>query len=123
MKTQYSMRNIILSLATIFFVVNLSAQDTRQMDEQTYQAFLEEQITAMELTEEQRDEFILISDKYRAKVDELRIQDISRFSKLKKVKGLMKEKDKEVKALVNEDQYETYLSLRKEKRKSRGGGF
>lgn len=117
------MGKIFFSLLTILFTVTIQAQDTRQIDDESYQAFLEEQMVAMELSEEQQAEFITISDAYREKMNELRANDMTRLSKFKQAKKLIKDKDEEVKAILDEEQFQKYILIRKEKRKSRNGSY
>lgn len=51
---------------------------------------------------------------YAQKIDPIIHNDDSRFSKYRKIKPLLEEKDEKLKAILTKDQYKQYESLKKE---------
>lgn len=76
------------------------------------------QMQALDLSETQKTELRAIKMKYAEKMKALKEQDNSLDSK-KEFKSLMEEQDKEVKAILSEEQFETYLNIKAEKLKKR----
>lgn len=68
----------------------------------------------LNLTEEQRPKFIEITQKYTGQLKALKDSSKSRFSKYRDYKKIVKNRNKEMKALLSSQQYEVYLEVQKE---------
>lgn len=68
------------------------------------------------LTKEQEEPFMEITKKYLLQMKDLKESGADRREKFKMLKDLQKQKNGEMKALLNEKQYATYLDIQKERR-------
>ena len=70
------------------------------------------------LSEEQRQEYAEIQDKYMKEMQELRSSgQSSRFVKMEEMKALREAQDKEIKKLFTEEQYAKFLEQRQKRKK------
>jgi hypothetical protein len=96
--------------------VLLSAQGQGADEGQVYDEMIQEQVTTMELTEEQEVIFVEISNRYLEEFKEVKANSASKLAKLKEVKSLNAEKDKELTGLLTKEQFKTYKELQKKNR-------
>ncbi|MBC7641555.1 MAG: hypothetical protein H7174_04340 [Flavobacterium sp.] len=73
----------------------------------------------LSLTKEQESQFKAISMKYGEKMKALKNAEGDRKEKFKQLKELRDAKNNEVKALLNPDQFKTYLSIQEERKAAR----
>ena len=71
----------------------------------------------LDLTEQQKPQFIEISQKYGQQFKELKNSSESRLSKYRAYKSIQKNKNKEMKTLLDSKQYKVYLEIQKEVQK------
>ena len=76
-----------------------------------------QQIERLNLTEEQKDEYIAISRKYGEEMRNLKDSGKSKFAKYRAFKAIQKNKNKEMKNLLSNDQYDEYLKIQEEMKK------
>lgn len=98
--------------------VNLGFAQSKITEEQKkeMQALAESYIGQLNLTDAQKEEFQALNLKYAEKLMELKESSGAKFSKMKKAKAIRSDKNAEVKALLNDEQYATYQSFQKEMR-------
>lgn len=75
---------------------------------------MEDFFTSLNLTSTQKTEFESISQKYTEQLIAVKDEDGSRYTKFKKVKSIRKNKDKEMKKLLDDNQYSIYQTKQKE---------
>jgi len=71
----------------------------------------------MQLDESQKPVFLSISKKYGHHLMELKDSKKSKWSKYRKMKSLIKSRNKEMKKLLSNEQYKIYLDKQKEMQK------
>ncbi|CAM3357880.1 DUF4890 domain-containing protein [Flavobacterium longum] len=95
------------------------AQDRPSMPEDLKQElvnFQQESKERLKLTPEQEEPFREISTRYFREFREVKKSDIRVTEKFRKVKDIQTRKDAEMKALLTEEQYATYLVIQQERR-------
>lgn len=95
------------------------AQDRPSMPEELKQElvnFQQESKERLKLTPEQEEPFREISTRYFREFREVKKSDIRVTEKFRKVKDIQTRKDVEMKALLTEAQYATYLVIQQERR-------
>ena len=107
------MKALFLTFALLFTVTLASAQDYETENNQIYQDILEEQLENLNLTQDQEQKFIEISKKYEEKVVALKTKNVSKRTKFGELKNIQNDKDKEVEALLEEEQFKIYKDLQK----------
>lgn len=90
---------------------NLSDEQKEKMEKQ-----IEEYATSLNLTEVQKSEFETITKKYAKQMSATMDSGGSRFKKYRKFKSIRKNKDKEMKQLLNPEQFKTYLEKQEERK-------
>lgn len=111
----------ILTIAIVMLIGSTAiAQDRELTDEQKAQIEekLSEYFEKLDLSEEQKPKFEEITSRYADKMKALKGSSKSRFGKYKEFKSIRKEKNKEMKALLNKDQYEIYKEMQKERQEN-----
>lgn len=96
-----------------------TAQDRPSMPEDLKQElvnFQQESKERLKLTPEQEEPFREISTRYFREFREVKKSDIRVTEKFRKVKDIQTRKDVEMKALLTEEQYATYLVIQQERR-------
>jgi len=78
---------------------------------------VEEYTTSLNLTAIQKTEFEAITRKYAKQMIAVRDSGGGRFKKYRKLKSIRKNKDKEMKQLLNPEQFKTYLEKQEERKK------
>ena len=68
-------------------------------------------IEALELSEDQRAEFLEISRRYGEQMKALRNSNANRMEKYQELKSIRKDKNREMKALLSKDQYKLYKEM------------
>ena len=114
------MRSSALLLALSFSITlsfEISAQErTPKTPEERATALTEWMKTNLQLTPDQEGSIQAINLKYANQNEELRNSGKSRMQKLNTLKSNDKAKDKELKAILTEDQFKTYESRKEEVR-------
>lgn len=105
-----------------FIIACLSLQAQEKTDYGTPEERAEKMTTEMEkalpLTKEQVPEIEALNLKYAQIIqDEVLDKDLSMFGKYKKIRSINKKKEKELKPLLSEAQYENYDQLKAEQSK------
>ncbi len=103
--------------AILFFsAVSISFAQSEITEEQKkeMQAVAEEYIAKLNLSDEQKEEFQAIGMKYAEKMFELKESGGPKISKAKKAKAIKADKDAEIKAMLDEEQFATYESFKEE---------
>jgi len=77
---------------------------------------ISEQMESLNLNENQIKEFKDISKKFGKKLQALRNSDMNRWEKLKEIKNLNNERDKEMKVLLSKEQYKQFKKNRNNNR-------
>lgn len=98
---------------TTTFAQDKAADLTEEQKEQMAKN-MEEFITSLNLTEEQKPEFEAITKKYAGQMQEVKEEGGSKMSKYKKVKSIKKNRNAEMEKLLTAEQYEIYLVKQKE---------
>ena len=116
-KKMKKLLKITFGLAFIVFAGSTQAQSkmTEAQKEEArarYEAYQEK----LALTDEQAPRIEEINLAFYEGLSELRNSDASRLSKYRKFKDLDSKRDKDMKAVLTDDQYETYQEFKKENR-------
>ena len=101
---------IFVIITSIFLCAILNAQKeslTNENKEKINQQF-EEHFKELNLSDQQKSKYIQISKKYGLQIKSLKNSSQSKFNKYRKIKGIKKSKDKDMKALLNHEQYNLY---------------
>ena len=105
---------IFVIITSIFLCAILNAQKeslTNENKEKINQQF-EEHFKELNLSDQQ------ISKKYGLQIKSLKNSSQSKFNKYRKIKGIKKSKDKDMKALLNHEQYSLYKANKIRKNKT-----
>lgn len=113
-----------MSLSFILLLLSLpicfSQSSVEQLDEEQKMEMkknMEDFAKSLQLTEEQKPEFVAISEKYGQQMLELKDSNSSKWKKYRKVKSINKSRNKEMKKLLTEEQYQLYVKRQKELQK------
>ncbi|GLB50288.1 hypothetical protein [Neptunitalea lumnitzerae] len=99
-------------------LVNLMAfGQTSEEDRELFRTEIQEKFQALELSDDQKVQFEEIQVKYFGQVEAIRASTDSRMSKMKSLKDIQKKKNAEVKEILTEAQYDSYLDIQKEVKK------
>ena len=102
-------------------ITNINAQTKREnlSDEQKekMEKKVEEYATSLHLTAVQKTEFEAITKKYIKQMSAVRDGGGGKFKKYRKLKSIRKNQDKEMKQLLNQEQFKTYLEKQEERKK------
>ena len=112
--------NIFVIITSIFLSAILNAQEgslTYENKEKISQQF-EEHFKELNLSDQQKSKYIQISKKYGLQMKFLKNSNESKFNKYRKIKGIKKSKDKDMKALLNNEQYNLYKANKIRKNKT-----
>jgi len=102
--------------------ITVSAQYT-EYDIEEAKAKIEGQIESLNLNYGQKTQFIEINEKYRLKLESIKNSDKTRFVKFQDLKKLRKEKDKEIKLILNEDQFKIYKTYQEQSKDKKRAAF
>ena len=109
---------IILFLPILLFTSNpVNAQSNKKLSEEQKQELIEnikEYFSELNLSDQQKEDFKAISEKYAIELKELKNSNESRLSKYKKLKAIQESKNKEMKGILNDEQYKVYLKKQEE---------
>jgi hypothetical protein len=117
--------SILIILLVVFFSATTNAQTENSMSEDQKEEMLQQMKISKErlaLTATQEPTFREITKKYALKMKELKTSNEGKKDKFQKMKAIKNEKNAEMKTLLSDEQYKTYLTLqeeRKEKMKER----
>jgi len=115
---------LLLSIALALMTIGADAQsmDSTRTPEARAAALTEKMKTRLTLTDDQVPQVQAINLKYAQKNQEIWTEGGGRFAKFRALKSSQKDKDKELKAVLDKDQYKKYEEMREEAReKARGG--
>ena len=116
------MKTFFLSTISILMSITVSAQYS-EIDIEKAKANIEEQFESLNLNDDQKTQFKEINEKYRLKLDSIRNSNKTRLAKFQILQTLSKEKDAEMKLLLNEDQFKIYKTYQKQSRDKRRAAF
>ena len=112
--------NIFVFITSIFLSAILNAQEgslTYENKEKINQQF-EEYFKELNLSDQQKSKYIQISKKYGLQMKFLKNSNESKFNKYRKIKVIKKSKDKDMKALLNNEQNNLYKANKIRKNKT-----
>ena len=116
------MKTFFLSIITILMSITVSAQYS-EIDIEKAKANIEEQFESLNLNDDQKTQLKEINEKYRLKLESIRNSNKTRLAKFQTLQTLSKEKDAEMKLLLNEDQFKIYKTYQKQSRDKRRAAF
>ncbi len=116
------MKTFFLSTISILMSITVSAQYS-EIDIEKAKANIEEQFESLNLNDDQKTQFKEINEKYRLKLESIRNSNKTRLAKFQILQTLSKEKDAEMKLLLNEDQFKIYKTYQKQSRDKRRAAF
>lgn len=102
--------------------ITVSAQYS-EIDIEKAKANIEEQFESLNLNDDQKTQFKEINEKYRLKLESIRNSNKTRLAKFQILQTLSKEKDADMKLLLNEDQFKIYKTYQKQSRDKRRAAF
>ncbi len=114
------MKNMKMIVAAALLLCSVSGamaqQKLQTQDSKTeLRGQMKENMAKLNLTDEQKKPFGEINRKYALKIKDLRAQNLSQADKLKAMKDLRDQKNAEVKGILKDDQYQTYLQIQEER--------
>ena len=107
------MKTIFLSTLLTLMSFTVSGQDT-EFDREKAKAKIEEQVESLNLNNNQKTQFKEINEKYRLNLESIKNSNKARFAKFQDLKKLRKEKDEEMKLLLNDEQFKMYKEFQKQ---------
>ena len=117
------MKNLKLSLGILLFSILASnttqAQTAPKSADDKKQEIvnqMQENKARLALTPEQQIPFKNISKKYAEQIKEVRTSSLDRKEKFEKIKEIQTDKNAEMKALLSEAQFKTYLQMQDERK-------
>lgn len=116
------MKTFFLSTISILMSITVSAQYS-EIDIEKAKANIEEQFESLNLNDDQKTQFKEINEKYRLKLESIRNSNKTRLAKFQILQTLSKEKDADMKLLLNEDQFKIYKTYQKQSRDKRRAAF
>jgi len=110
------MKHILGLMLIILVGTSALAQEKEMTEEQKAQmeAQLEDYIEKLDLSEEQRPKFEEITKRYGKQLMVLKESSKGRLSKYKEFKSINKDRNKEMEALLSEEQYTIYMATQEE---------
>ncbi len=123
LKIYYTMKNlkfsIVIILLALFFSATVKAQTEKSLPEDQKEEMLQQMQINKErlaLTATQEPTFKDITKKYALKMKELKASNEGKKDKFQKMKAIKNEKNTEMKTLLSDKQYKTYLTLQEERK-------
>jgi len=116
------MKIILLSVFLIFISNTISAQNL-EFNIERAMSKIENHMESMKLNDDQKTQFKEINEKYRLKLESIKNSDKTRFVKFQDLKKLRKEKDKEIKLILNEDQFKIYKTYQEQSKDKKRAAF
>lgn len=118
-----NLKLVFTALALSAFVCSIQAQDTKttqapkhtEAQKQERKAKFEEMKTKLALTPQQEQSFKEINKKFREEIKGVKADEGDRGAKFEKIKGIRDRKDNEMKKILSEQQYKTYLEIQNER--------
>ncbi len=107
------MKTFFLSTLLTLMSFTVSGQDT-EFDREKAKAKIEEQVESLNLNNNQKTQFKEINEKYRLNLESIKNSNKARFAKFQDLKKLRKEKDEEMKLLLNDEQFKMYKEFQKQ---------
>ncbi len=111
-----TMKHILILAIVSLISTTAMGQERTLTEEQRAQmeANLNEYSLKLDLSEEQKPKFVEITKRYGQQMRGLKDSDKGRLAKYKEYKSIRKNKNAEMKAILSEEQYETYLETQEE---------
>ena len=116
------MKIILLSVFLIFISNTVSSQNL-EFNIEKVMSKIENHMESMKLNDDQKTQFKEINEKYRLKLESIKNSDKTRFVKFQDLKKLRKEKDKEIKLILNEDQFKIYKTYQEQSKDKKRAAF
>ena len=116
------MKIILLSVFLIFISNTISAQNL-EFNIERAMSKIENHMESMKLNDDQKTQFKEINEKYRLKLESIKNSDKTRFVKFQDLKKLRKEKNKEIKLILNEDQFKIYKTYQEQSKDKKRAAF
>jgi len=116
------MKIILLSVFLIFISNTVSSQNL-EFNVEKDMSKIENHMESMKLNDDQKTQFKEINEKYRLKLESIKNSDKTRFVKFQDLKKLRKEKDKEIKLILNEDQFKIYKTYQEQSKDKKRAAF
>ena len=116
------MKIILLSVFLIFISNTVSVQNL-EFNIERAMSKIENHMESMKLNDDQKTQFKEINEKYRLKLESIKNSDKTRFVKFQDLKKLRKEKDKEIKLILNEDQFKIYKTYQEQSKDKKRAAF
>lgn len=116
------MKIILLSVFLIFISNTVSAQNL-EFNIEKAMSKIENHMESIKLNDDQKAQFKEINEKYRLKLESIKNSDKTRFVKFQDLKKLRKEKDEEMKLLLNEDQFMIYKTFQEQSKDMKRAAF
>ena len=116
------MKIILLSVFLIFISNTVSAQNL-EFNIERAMSKIENHMESIKLNDDQKAQFKEINEKYRLKLESIKNSDKTRFVKFQDLKKLRKEKDKEIKLILNEDQFKIYKTYQEQSKDKKRAAF
>ena len=116
-----NLRLVVAALVISFSATQAKAQDKPKFtpeQKQEMKAQFEESKKRLALTPEQEKSFVEINKKYAPEMKAVKESETDRREKHQKRKDLRERRDAEIKAILSEKQYQTYLEIQKERKQS-----
>jgi len=116
------MKIILLSVFLIFISNTVSAQNL-EFNIEKAMSKIGNHMESIKLNDDQKAQFKEINEKYRLKLESIKNSDKTRFVKFQDLKKLRKEKDKEIKLILNEDQFKIYKTYQEQSKDKKRAAF
>lgn len=123
-----NLKLIFTALLFVAFAANIQAQEAKpekkrpqltETQKEERKAKFEESKKRLALSPEQEKSFVAISKKFKDELKALKETEGDRKEKGQKVKEIKDRKDAEMKKILSEQQFKTYLDIQKERHKHR----
>lgn len=108
------MKNIFTLAVWVWLAIGYA--QTREEDEM-YREMINTQISQLQLEGKTKEDFVAVSDRYFRRLLEIRESEASKVSKYSELLAMKKDKNREIEALLTEEEYSIYLELQAENRK------
>ncbi|MFT3795797.1 hypothetical protein [Flavobacterium sp.] len=123
-----NLKLVFTALVLLAFMANMQAQEAKpakqrpqltEAQKEERKAQFEENKKRLALSPEQEKSFKEINKKFHQEIKGIKDGEGDRTEKAKKVKEIKDRKDEEVKKILSEQQFKTYLDIQKERHKNR----
>ena len=109
---------VIISSISLCAILNAQKESLTNKNKEKINQQFEEHFKELNLSDQQKSKYIQISKKYGLQIKSLKNSSQSKFNKYRKIKGIKNSKDKDMKALLNHEQYNLYKANKIRKNKT-----